>query len=154
RRESNLAAKLPCAFEGDSSEAFEPRSSPFPDDEVVMLFLCAHPALPEESRLALTLKTAGGFSVSEIARALLADETAIAQRIVRAKRQIVEQELTFEMPAAGELALRLESVLAVLYLMFNEGYGALRVDLCDEAIRMARLIAGNPTTAQPATHAL
>jgi RNA polymerase sigma-70 factor (ECF subfamily) len=151
RRETVLAAKLSGAL-----EQFEPPASgtPFPDDEVVMLFLCAHPALPAESRLALTLKTVGGFSVAEIARALLAEESAIAQRIVRAKRQIGEENLSFEMPGDGELSTRLDSVLAVLYLMFNEGYGALRGDLCEEAIRMARLIAGNPATALPATHAL
>lgn len=155
RREASLAAKL-----GGALEAFEPPASaapfpdPFLDDEVVMLFLCAHPALPPESRLALTLKTVGGFSVAEIARALLAEETAIAQRIVRAKRQIGEQDLTFEMPGDAELSARLESVLAVLYLMFNEGYGALRTDLCEEAIRAARLIAAHPATALPATHAL
>lgn len=151
RRETSLAAKLSGAL-----EALEPPPSatPFADDEVVMLFLCAHPELPPESRLALTLKTVGGFSVGEIARALLAEESAIAQRIVRAKRQIGDQDLTFEMPGHAELSARLESVLAVLYLMFNEGYGALRVDLCEEAIRMARLIAGHPATALPATHAL
>jgi len=151
RRETVLAAKLSGALEN-----FEPPASgtPFPDDEVVMLFLCAHPALPAESRLALTLKTVGGFGVAEIARALLAEEGAIAQRIVRAKRQIGEENLSFEMPGDGELSMRLDSVLAVLYLMFNEGYGALRADLCEEAIRMARLIAANPATALPATHAL
>ncbi len=151
RRETVLAAKLSGALEN-----FEPPASgtPFPDDEVVMLFLCAHPALPAESRLALTLKTVGGFGVAEIARALLAEEGAIAQRIVRAKRQIGDENLSFEMPGDGELSTRLDSVLAVLYLMFNEGYGALRADLCEEAIRMARLIAANPATALPATHAL
>ena len=151
RRETSLAAKLAGAL-----DAFEAPASvaPFPDDEVVMLFLCSHPALPPESRLALTLKTVGGFSVGEISRALLAEEAAIAQRIVRAKRQIGEQDLTFEMPGDQELSERLESVLAVLYLMFNEGYGALRADLCEEAIRNARLIAEYPATAVPATHAL
>jgi RNA polymerase sigma-70 factor (ECF subfamily) len=151
RREANLAAKLSgalAAFEAPTSAA------PFPDDEVVMLFLCAHPALPAESRLALTLKTVGGFSVGEIARGLLGEEAATAQRIVRAKRQIGEQDLSFEMPGDSELSTRLESVLAVLYLMFNEGYGALRDDLCQEAIRMARMIAENAVTALPSTHAL
>ena len=150
RRETTLSAKLstlvPAAVEQSPLR-------PFDDDEVAMLFLCAHPALAPEARLALTLKLGGGFGVREIARAFLAEESTIAQRLVRAKRQIREQGLTFEMPGDGELPERLESVLSVLYLIFNEGYGALRQDLCEEAIRMARLVAGH-FTALPAAHAL
>lgn len=127
---------------------------PFPDDELSMMFLCAHPAIAEESRLALTLKTVGGFGVREIARAFLSEETAIAQRLVRAKKQIREQNLTFEMPRGAELAARLDSVLAVLYLMFTEGYGALRRDLCEEAIRLAKMVASTPATSFPASRAL
>jgi RNA polymerase sigma-70 factor (ECF subfamily) len=140
RRETTLSAKLgmltPAAVEQSPMR-------PFDDDEVAMLFLCAHPALAPEARLALTLKLGGGFGVREIARAFLAEESTIAQRLVRAKRQIREQGLTFEMPGDSELPERLESVLSVLYLIFNEGYGALRQDLCEEAIRMARLVAGH-----------
>jgi RNA polymerase sigma-70 factor (ECF subfamily) len=121
---------------------------------VAMLFLCAHPSLAPESRLALTLKLGGGFGVKEIARAFLTEESAVAQRLVRAKRQIRETGLTFEMPGDSDLPERLESVLSVLYLMFNEGYGALREDLCEEAIRMARLVAGHFVTASPAAYAL
>lgn len=151
RRETTLAAKL---HELVPSNAGQSPSQPFDDDEVAMLFLCSHPALTPESRLALTLKLAGGFGVREIARAFLAEESAIAQRLVRAKRQIREEALTFEMPGDRDMPERLESVLSVLYLIFNEGYGALRQDLCEEAIRMARLVADHPFTAQPSSHAL
>jgi RNA polymerase sigma-70 factor, ECF subfamily len=92
--------------------------------------------------------------VKEIARAFLTEESAVAQRLVRAKRQIRETGLKFEMPGDSDLPERLESVLSVLYLMFNEGYGALREDLCEEAIRMARLVAGHFVTASPAAYAL
>jgi RNA polymerase sigma-70 factor (ECF subfamily) len=151
RRETSLAGKLGSLTQLCSEQA---PLQPFEDDEVAMLFLCAHPSLAAESRLALTLKLAGGFGVREIARAFLAEEAAIAQRLVRAKKQIREQGLTFEMPGDRELPERLESVLSVLYLIFNEGYGALREDLCEEAIRMARLVAGHWVTSQPAAHAL
>src|SRR5260370_32654 len=151
RRETSLSAKLGML---SPAAAEQPPLKPFDDDEVAMLFLCAHPALAPEARLALTLKLGGGFGVREIARAFLAEESTIAQRLVRAKRQIREHGLTFEMPGDSELPERLESVLSVLYLIFNEGYGALRQDLCEEAIRMARLVAGHFVTALPSAHAL
>ena len=117
------------------------------DDELRMIFMCCHPEIPRDASVALSLKTIGGFSVREIARAFLADEAAIAQRIVRAKRQIRDERLTLELPAGPELHQRLDSVLEVLYLMFNEGYSAhegeelVRQDLCYEALRLGRLIA-------------
>jgi RNA polymerase sigma-70 factor (ECF subfamily) len=151
RREASLAEKL--SFVPHQLAEQRPLE-PFDDDEVAMLFLCSHPALSPEARLALTLKLGGGFGVREIARAFLAEESAIAQRLVRAKRQIREQSLTFEMPGDRDMPERLDSVLSVLYLIFNEGYGALRGDLCEEAIRMARLIAQHPVTALPSAHAL
>jgi RNA polymerase sigma-70 factor, ECF subfamily len=151
RRETSFAAKMGAITQLVKEPApFEP----FEDDEVAMLFLCSHPSLAPEARLALTLKLGGGFGVKEIARAFLAEESAIAQRLVRAKRQIREAGLSFEMPGDRELPERLESVLSVLYLMFNEGYGALRKDLCEEAIRMARLVSGHWVTALPAAHAV
>lgn len=129
------------------------------DDEIRMVFMCCHPRLSQDARAALALKTVGGFSVAEIARAFLADEPTIAQRLVRAKRQIRELGLKLEMPEGSELAARTDSVLEVLYLMFNEGYAAhggedlVRQDLCREALRLARLVAGAPV-ATPKSHAL
>jgi RNA polymerase sigma-70 factor (ECF subfamily) len=120
------------------------------DDELRMLFLCCHPALSRDSSVALGLKTVGGFSVREIARAFLAEETAIAQRLVRAKRQIREGRASIEMPPPAELPARLDAVLEILYFMFNEGYAALegesliRRDLCHEALRLAHLVASSP----------
>jgi RNA polymerase sigma-70 factor (ECF subfamily) len=151
RRDASLEAKLGSPKQLATEQA---PLQPFDDDEVAMLFLCAHPSLAPESRLALTLKLGGGFGVREIARAFLTEESAVAQRLVRAKRQIRETGLKFEMPGDSDLPERLESVLSVLYLMFNEGYGALREDLCEEAIRMARLVAGHFVTASPAAYAL
>jgi len=129
------------------------------DDELRMIFMCCHPELSRDSSVALALKTVSGFSIREIARAFLADETAVAQRLVRAKRQIRGGSLTLEMPPAAELKDRLESVLDVLYFMFNEGYAAhqgedlIRQDLCLEALRLARLVASS-SIAVPKVHAL
>jgi RNA polymerase sigma-70 factor (ECF subfamily) len=130
------------------------------DDELGMMFMCCHPSLPRDARVALSLKTVGGFSVPEIARAFLAAEPAIAQRLVRAKRQIREMDLDLELPDADGFGGRLESVLEVIYLLFNEGYGArsgddlIRLDLCGEALRLGRLVADSPATSAPAAHAL
>jgi RNA polymerase sigma-70 factor (ECF subfamily) len=130
------------------------------DDELRMMFMCCHPSLPRDARIALSLKTVGGFSVAEIARAFLAAEPAIAQRLVRAKRQIREMKLELELPDADGFAERLESVLEVIYLLFNEGYSAasgedlVRLDLCGEALRLGRLVASSPATTAPAAHAL
>ena len=137
-----------------------PDERAFEDDQLAMIFLCCHPALTRETRVALTLKTVGGFSVAEIARAFLTQPATVAQRIVRAKRQIRDESLRFEMPVGSDLAERLESVLDVLYLMFNEGYSAhagedlIRADLCEEAIRLARLVAENTECDRPEVHAL
>ena len=97
---------------------------PVDDDQLGMLFLTCHPALAAEARVAMALKLVGGFSVGEIARAFLAQESTIAQRLVRAKRTLREQDVDFGMPAPADLAPRLDSVLESLYLMFNEGYAA------------------------------
>jgi RNA polymerase sigma-70 factor (ECF subfamily) len=115
------------------------------DDQLRLVFTCCHPALPRESQVALTLKLIAGFSTEEIARAFLAPDTTIAQRIVRAKRTIDEKRLPYEVPGRAELPARLASVLAVVYLVFNEGHtsrtGALmRLDLQREALRLARLL--------------
>ena len=129
------------------------------DDELRMIFMCCHPEISQESSVALSLKTVGGFSVREIARAFLADDTAIAQRLVRAKGQIRERRLTLDMPRGAALKERLASVLDVIYFMFNEGYTAhegqdlIRRDLCFEALRLGCLVAAS-SIAIPSVHAL
>jgi RNA polymerase sigma-70 factor (ECF subfamily) len=129
------------------------------DDELRMIFMCCHPAIPHESSVALSLKTVGGFNVREIARAFLADDATIAQRLVRAKRLIRGQGLTLEMPHGAELQQRLDAVSEVIYFMFNEGYAALegeclvRDDLCQEALRLGLLIASS-SLVTPSIHAL
>ena len=129
------------------------------DDELRMIFMCCHPEIPRDASVALSLKTVGGFSVREIARAFLSEEAAIAQRLVRAKRQIRERALTLEMPAGDELKRRLDAVLEVIYFIFNEGYSAhegrdlVRQDLCAEALRLGRLVARS-SIATPRVHAL
>jgi RNA polymerase sigma-70 factor, ECF subfamily len=129
------------------------------DDELRMIFMCCHPQIPRDARVALSLKTVGGFGVREIARAFLADDAAIAQRLVRAKRQIRDGRLTLDIPRGPELKLRLDSVLEVVYFMFNEGYAAhtgedlIRQDLCLEALRLGRLVATS-SMAEPRADAL
>ena len=103
-------------------EALTEAAAPFEDDELVMMFMTCHPALPPDVRVALTLKVVGGFGVGEIARAFLMQEPAVAQRLVRAKRTLREHDLPFALPAPGEVGDRLVSVLDALYLMFNEGH--------------------------------
>jgi RNA polymerase sigma-70 factor (ECF subfamily) len=130
------------------------------DDIARLMFVACHPALSAESRVALTLKTVAGLSVDEIASALLAQPTAVAQRLVRAKKQIAGLALSFDVPAPAELPARLASVLEVLYLLFNEGYAAhggenlVRGELCEEAIRLGTLISCIPECDQPRVHAL
>ena len=162
RRESLLLGKLPEIERSfrSSSPLADADERAFEDDQLSMIFLCCHPALTRETRIALTLKTVGGFSVAEIARAFLTQAATVAQRIVRAKRQIRDESLRFEMPVGSDLAERLESVLDVLHLMFNEGYAAhsgedlIRADLCDEAIRLARLVIEHAECDSPEVHAL
>jgi RNA polymerase sigma-70 factor, ECF subfamily len=130
------------------------------DDQLRMMLMCCHPAIPYESRIALTLKTVGGFSIDEIARAFLTKKETIAQRIVRAKRLIRDEHIPIAMPSRRELPARLETLIEVLYLLFNEGYSAhagedlVRADLCEEAIRLARQLVEHPFTSLPQTHAL
>jgi RNA polymerase sigma factor (sigma-70 family) len=118
------------------------------DDLLRLVFTACHPVLPTEGRVALTLRLLGGLSTGEIARAFLVPEPTVAQRIVRAKRTLAARRVPFELPAAPQLADRLRSVLAVIYLIFNEGYAATagddwtRPSLCGEALRLARLLAG------------
>jgi RNA polymerase sigma-70 factor, ECF subfamily len=119
------------------------------DDELRMIFMCCHPELSQDARVALSLKLVGGFGAGEIARIFLAEETTIAQRLVRAKRVIREHRLPLAMPRNGELLERLDSVLEVIYLMFSGGYAAgageelIRRDVCLEALRLGRLVAAS-----------
>ena len=152
RRESTLARKAPeIAREFSTAAVGEDM-----DDELTMIFLCCHPAIPREAQVALALKTVCGFGTGEIARAFLISETTAAQRVVRAKKLIREKRLRFEMDTTAE---RVDGVLAAVYLMFNEGYATsgdsvIRADLMEESIRLARAIVDNARTSSPKSQAL
>jgi RNA polymerase sigma-70 factor (ECF subfamily) len=130
------------------------------DDRLRLMFVCCHPAIPADAQVALALKTLCGFGLTEISRAFLTTDAAIAKRITRAKQKIRQARIPFEIPSGKELVERLESVLQSLYLLFNEGYKAstgdnlVREDLCDEAIRLGELLSQHPAGNQPKTHAL
>lgn len=131
---------------GDDADRFA--DDDIGDDLLRLVFVACHPVLPPESRVALTLRLLGGLSTAEIARAFLQPEPTVAQRIVRAKRTLAERDVAFEVPRRAELAERLDAVLEVVYLIFNEGYSAsagddwMRPALCEEALRLARVLAG------------
>ena len=116
------------------------------DDRLRLMFTCCHPALAPEARVALTLRLLGGLTVAEIAQAFLVPETTMAQRITRAKTKIADAKIPYRVPEAEDLPARLATVLAVLFLVFNEGYLAsgdgdpVRADLTAEAIRLARIL--------------
>jgi RNA polymerase sigma-70 factor (ECF subfamily) len=137
-----------------------PEDGELADEQLAMIFVSCDPALPAEGRVALTLKAVSGFSVAEIARAFLSEEATVAQRLVRAKQRLRDAGTKLAMPSLAEIPRRLDTVLQVLYLLFNEGYGAhagenlVRADLCDEAIRLAELLASRPDTNLPKVHAL
>jgi RNA polymerase sigma-70 factor (ECF subfamily) len=130
----------------DSEDNVQPEPDEIADDTLRLIFVCCHPLLPLDAQIALTLREIGGLTTEEIASAFLATPSAIAQRIVRAKTRIRDSGLPYEVPPPAERAERLDAVLHVLYLIFNEGYSASRGDalirqsLCDEAIRLARLL--------------
>jgi RNA polymerase sigma-70 factor (ECF subfamily) len=151
RRERTLQVKKE-VLEGlerlaPTSEEIDDEAEPeLPDDRLRLIFTCCHPALRPQARVALTLRTLGGLTTAEIASAFLTTEATMAQRLVRAKAKIRDAKIPYEVPSAEQLPERLTSVLATLYLIFNEGYfassaeGLIRTELADEAIRLARVL--------------
>ncbi|MEV5070354.1 sigma-70 family RNA polymerase sigma factor [Microbacterium sp. LMI12-1-1.1] len=145
RRESHREGKHQAAQMLSDDTPHEP-TGPVEDDRLRLVFICCHPALAMEARVALTLRLLGGLTVAEIAHAFLVPETTMARRITRAKAKIKAAHIPYRMPSADDIRERLAGVLAVIYLIFNEGYLAtagddpLRADLTDEAIRLGRLL--------------
>jgi RNA polymerase sigma-70 factor, ECF subfamily len=147
REASDMATRHPPADDDPAADA-EPDDSGIEDERLRLMFTCCHPALPLEGRVALTLRTLAGLTTAEIARAFFVSEPTMAKRLVRAKGKIAHAGIPYRVPPAHLLPERTGGVLAVLYLLFNEGYAAsagadlIRVDLCGEAIRLGRALTG------------
>jgi RNA polymerase sigma-70 factor (ECF subfamily) len=142
----NHEGQLLYEYESRSNTIDEEMSRPFEDDRLSLIFTCCHPALNLQAQVALTLRTLGGLTTPEIARAFLVPEPTLAQRLVRAQRKIQQARIPYQVPSPASLPDRLAAVQAVLYLIFNEGYSAssgdnlIRRELCAEAIRLARTL--------------
>jgi RNA polymerase sigma factor (sigma-70 family) len=148
RKHEEIGREIEASQEEVEDAFFDKLDDDIGDDLLRLVFISCHPVLSTEARLALTLRLLGGLTTDEIARAFLAAEPTIAQRIVRAKRTLAEAQVPFEVPRGEELAQRLASVLEVIYLIFNEGYSAtagddwMRPGLCEDALRLGRILAG------------
>jgi RNA polymerase sigma factor (sigma-70 family) len=157
RKQQQIASEMQIDGEGFEHVLEEPDH--IGDDVLRLVFTACHPVLSAEARVALSLRVLGGLTTDEIARAFLTPEATVAQRIVRAKKALAKAQVPFAVPPPAELPARLESVLEVIYLIFNEGYSAtagddwLRADLCDEALRLGQLVAGL-MPAEPQVHGL
>jgi RNA polymerase sigma factor (sigma-70 family) len=159
RKHQELAHRLETEQENAATALDAALDDDVGDDLLRLVFTACHPVLSTEARVALTLRLLGGLTTEEIARAFLVSEATVAQRIVRAKRLLVEKNVAFEVPRGAELSARLSSVLGVIYLVFNEGYTAtagddwMRPALCEEALRLGRILA-ELAPAEPEVHGL
>jgi RNA polymerase sigma factor (sigma-70 family) len=148
RKHQELGYELEIAQDGATPDPDAALDDAIGDDLLRLVFTACHPVLSAEARVALTLRLLGGLTTEEIARAFLVSEPTVAQRIVRAKKTLAKERVPFEVPAGHELTSRLSSVLEVIYLIFNEGYSAtsgddwMRPALCEDALRLARILAG------------
>lgn len=160
-KEDQIRERIRLAAEAAAGEPGQAGlSGEITDDQLRLVFLCCHPELPRDGRVALTLKLVGGFSIDEIARAFFAKRSTIAQRLVRAQQRVRDRHLGLELPPPAELPRRLDAVLEAIYLIFNEGYvvhrgdALVRADLCGEALRLVERLAAITPLTRPSVHAL